>query len=104
MKQLNLFQNEYKPQGRPPYYMELSIHEKINVRSNYCGFGKILYLTDHRYKRFTIRHDDVTTHLTERYFWHYKMNCNRSIETIIYLRELLEKPLENINKCSTLFD
>lgn len=59
------------------HYLDLSIDQKINLKSNSGGF-ELVWLLKSRwcFKQHEgyIGYRDITTHLTKRYFEHYYLN------------------------------
>lgn len=67
-------QNRYLEPVQQREYKDLDVNERINVKANSCGFQKIYYTCN--YTRY-LRRDEVTTHLTCKWYWHHKVNNNR---------------------------
>lgn len=77
--QLELF-NKTRESKDPITYLDLSIHQRINVKANSAGFQATFYSWIHR--PIIKAHHDFDR-LTDDWFWHHSTN-NRSIDTICW--------------------
>jgi hypothetical protein len=70
------------------YYEDLNIHEKINLRSNTCGFGKIYYSNKavRYYQNLANKYLFPKCCLSNSYYEHYRLNFNRSLETLNFIK------------------
>lgn len=75
-------------------YNDLTIHEKINVRANSCGFGMNFYNAVVMHYSGTIKKYEHPECLHARYEAHYKSNYTISYNTKNWREAELKKQLK----------
>ena len=86
MKQLELFEKPKPVLHKARTYLDLNIHEKINVKGNSLQFARV-FLDQARYRIHIIRRDDHPESLQwKKIRWHLNHNPE-SIETTIWRKK-----------------
>lgn len=84
------FQLEMPSPRKDIYYVDLTIHERINVKANSAGFEKMFYLGNN--PRFmAVRENDYRPErITNKWFSHYRRNCTISLQTIMWRERCIQ--------------
>jgi hypothetical protein len=87
MKQQLKLQLEKKPEPKKRiHYLELSIHQKINVKANSAGFQRLWILHSltcwKTHIGFIRPHEHNPDELNENWFWHNKNTKNRPWDSL----------------------